>query len=156
MLWVDIYSYTQCIIHRQGTEQVCTNNQSSVHQFLILINTIPANTHHRGSFRTPLIQSGWCNCTSRRIANEVESFHIEENDLSKHVLGVISNQNSGSIWKPVAFHQTWLHGYLGWNIVNFQRPFSFANLSNARLAHSKKTTEPSLVGFWIRSQGAWC
>ena len=65
MLWVDIYSYTQCIIHRQGTEQVCTNNQSSVHQFLILINTIPANTHHRGSFRTPLIQSGWCNCTPR-------------------------------------------------------------------------------------------
>ena len=149
MLWVDIYSYTQCIIHRQGTEQVCTNNQSSVHQFLILINTIPANTHHRGSFRTPLIQSGWCNCTSRRIANEVESFHIEENDLSKHVLGVISNQNSGSNWKPVAFHQTWLHGSLGWNIVNFQRPFSFANLSNARLAYSKKTTEPSLVGSWI-------
>ena len=52
--------------------------------------------------------------------------------ISEYVLGVISNHNSGSNWKPVAFHQTWLRGYLACNIVNFEFRFCFPNILDAR------------------------
>ena len=82
---------------------------------------------------------GWCNCTPKNPARRAgNTYQGGDPMVFEYMLGGIPNQNSGSNWKPVAFHQTWLPGYLACNIVNFEIRFSFANMPDARQKYSTK------------------